>query len=233
MTDGLPNISLVIPVYNEAACIDDVVAEAVDVLEGMSCPYEVVVVDDGSTDETADVLAELDARCLALRVITLDQNAGQSAAFGAGFRECRGQIAVLMDGDGQNDPRDIPKLRDALADDCDACCGYRANRRDTWSKRVAGRLANSVRRWVLHDGMRDSGCSLKAIKREFLAALPMDRRGMHRFIPALLLMQGARITQLPVNHRARSTGRSKYTNLGRLARALSDLRNVRRMQKRQ
>jgi glycosyltransferase involved in cell wall biosynthesis len=232
VTDSQPDISLVIPVYNEAACIGNVIEEATGVLDGLERPYEIIVINDGSTDETPTLLARACTQCPALRVIELEQNSGQSAAFNEGFRECRGRVAVLMDGDGQNDPRDIPVLLDALGDDCDACCGYRANRRDTWSKRAAGRWANTVRRCVLHDGIRDAGCSLKAIKREFLEALPMGRPGMHRFIPALLLLQGARIAQLPVNHRARSTGQSKYTNLGRLGQALSDLWTVRRMQKR-
>ncbi len=232
MSDNRPDISLVIPVYNEAGCIGGVIEEAAAALEGVERPYEIIVVDDGSTDGTADVLVRASAQCPALRVVTLEQNSGQSAAFHAGFAECRGRIAVLMDGDGQNDPHDIPALVNALGDDCDACCGYRVNRRDTWSKRAGGRLANMVRRWVLHDGIRDAGCSLKAIKREFLEALPMDRPGMHRFIPALLQMQGASITQLPVSHRARSTGQSKYTNLGRLGQAVSDLWAVRQMQKR-
>ncbi len=232
MTNSQPDISLVIPVYNEAACIGAVVEEAVGVLEGMARPHEVIVVDDGSTDETADVLARLRSRYPALHVYALTPNAGQSAAFGVGFRECRGPVAVLMDGDGQNDPHDIPALLAALGADCDVCCGYRAARCDAWSKRAAGRMANAVRRWVLHDGIRDTGCSLKAIKREFLDALPMDTPGMHRFIPALLLMQGARIRQVAVNHRARPAGESKYTNLGRLAQAISDLWTVKRMQQR-
>lgn len=231
VSDSRTYLSLIIPVHNEAQAIISVLEEATRVLDGLSQPYEVIVINDGSTDETAEVLAHAQESMSALRVLTITPNSGQSAAFGVGFRECRGRIAVLMDGDGQNDPHDIPTLLDALHDS-DVCCGYRLSRRDTWTKRLGSRMANSVRRWVLHDGIKDTGCSLKAIKAEFLHALPMALRGMHRFLPALLLMQGAKLAQAPVNHRPRSAGRSKYTNLGRLTETVWDLWAVRWMQRR-
>lgn len=226
-----PYVSLVIPVYNEAVCIGRVLEEAIYVLDGLSRKYEVLVIDDGSTDGTADILVALKARFPVLRVFTIVPNSGQSAAFGEGFRESRGQVVILMDGDGQNDPNDIPRLLTALQNS-DVCCGYRAARRDTLSKRWGSRFANAVRRAILRDGIRDTGCSLKAIRREFLSDLPMELRGLHRFLPALLRMRGARITQAPVNHRPRAGGSSKYTNLGRLMVTIEDLWAVRWMQKR-
>lgn len=231
MSNPQPAVSLIIPVYNEAESIDTVITEANRVLNTISQPYEILVINDGSTDETASVLAQTQKRFPVLRILTLTVNAGQSAAFGAGFRACHGYVAILMDGDGQNDPHDIPAMLAALKT-CDACCGIRAKRQDSWSKRVGSRMANAVRRSILHDGIKDTGCSLKAIKIEFLRTLPMELKGMHRFLPALLLMQDAKLAQLPVNHRPRAAGQSKYTNLKRLSETASDLWAVRWMQKR-
>ncbi len=225
------DLSLLIPAYNEEACIAGTVEEAIAALEGLSLSYEVLVIDDGSTDGTGNILNDLAARFPVLRVLTLSPNSGQSAAFGAGFQHCRGRHVVLMDGDGQNDPADIPLLIDALQS-CDVCCGYRKVRKDTFSKRIGSRMANAVRQCLLHDGIRDTGCSLKAIKREFVTSLPMNLRGMHRFLPALLIMRGATVVQVGVNHRPRTAGASKYTNLGRLKETVGDLSAVRWMQKR-
>ena len=226
-----PEISLIIPAYNEEACIASTVEEAMDVLKEYGRAFEVLVVDDGSSDGTPGILTGLVARFESLRVFCITPNSGQSAAFGVGFRHCRGQVVILMDGDGQNDPHDIPALVAELVT-VDVCCGYRATRRDTWSKRVGSRLANGVRRRLLHDGIRDTGCSLKAFRREVVADLPMNLRGMHRFLPSLVRMRGATISQIPVNHRLRAGGVSKYTNCGRLLQAVGDLRSVRWMQTR-
>jgi dolichol-phosphate mannosyltransferase len=225
------DISLVIPVYNEQECIVATLDEAFGVLERHGKPFEVIAVDDGSSDGTPRILAEQRQRRPALRVLRVSPNSGQSAAFGVGFRHSRGRTVVLMDADGQNDPADIPKLLDAMRD-CDMCCGYRAVRRDTLSKRLGSRFGNAVRNRVLHDGIIDTGCSLKAVRSDLVRDLPMAFRGMHRFLPVLLMMKGARVRQIPVNHRPRAAGSSKYTNFRRLLDTRSDLWAVRWMQKR-
>ncbi|BET68592.1 glycosyltransferase family 2 protein [Opitutales bacterium ASA1] len=223
--------SLVVPVYNEDSCIESTITEALDAARALGHPFELIAVDDGSTDRTASVLRSLVPRTPELRVLTLPRNCGQSAAFGAGFTVARGAYVVTMDADGQNDPRDIGPLLRAMSDS-DCCCGIRTNRRDTWAKRAASRVANAARRALVHDGVIDTGCSLRAMRADFARRLPMHLRGMHRFIPALLGMWGARITQIEVGHRARLSGKSKYTNLGRLRVTVRDVLMVRWMQRR-
>ncbi len=225
------DLSLLLPVFNEEDCIAAVVREAADVLRRLGRPFEIIAVDDGSTDGTAARLRALRADLPELRLLRLAANSGQSAALGAGFRAARGGIFVTLDADGQNDPADIPALV-ARLDSCDLCCGYRVSRQDTWSKRLGSRLANAVRNRALRERIRDTGCTLKAFRSEWADALPMQFRGMHRFLPALMAMAGARIAELPVNHRPRAAGRSKYTNWGRLKETLWDLQAVRWMQKR-
>jgi dolichol-phosphate mannosyltransferase len=224
-------VSAVLPVYNEEACIEGVLRELHGVLAGMGVRFEILAVNDGSTDRTRAVLMGLVPALPGLRVLTLVPNSGQSAAMGAGFRHARGEVVVALDADGQNDPADIPALVAALGS-CDVCCGYRVNRQDTWSKRIGSRFANAVRRFFLHDGIRDTGCSLKAFQAWVVRDLPLELKGMHRFLPALARMRGARLSQAPVRHRARSAGVSKYTNMGRLARTVSDLAAVNWMRSR-
>ncbi len=226
-----PQLSILLPAYNEEACIAHVIREVAEVLRGLGRPFEIVVVDDGSTDATGQRLGELQADIPELRVLRLQRNSGQSAALGAAFRAARGEIFITLDADGQNDPADIPALLAPLVS-CDLCCGYRVKRQDTWSKRFGSRLANAVRNRALRETIRDTGCTLKAFRAAWTQELPMQFRGMHRFLPALLAMAGARITEIPVNHRPRVAGQSKYTNWGRLKETLWDLWAVRWMQKR-
>ena len=226
-----PQLSILLPAYNEEACIAHVIREVAEVLRGLGRPFEIVVVDDGSTDATGQRLGELQADIPELRVLRLQRNSGQSAALGAAFRAARGEIFITLDADGQNDPADIPALLVPLVS-CDLCCGYRVKRQDTWSKRLGSRLANAVRNRALRETIRDTGCTLKAFRAAWTQELPMQFRGMHRFLPALLAMAGARITEIPVNHRPRVAGQSKYTNWGRLKETLWDLWAVRWMQKR-
>ena len=226
-----PELSVLLPAYNEEACIEAVVREAAAVLLGLGRPFEILVVDDGSTDATPARLKALRAELPELRLLRLLKNSGQSAALGAAFRAARGEIFITLDADGQNDPADIPTLV-ARLDSCDLCCGYRAKRQDTWSKRYGSRLANFVRNRTLRETIRDTGCTLKAFRAEWARPLPMQFRGLHRFLPALMAMAGARIEETPVNHRPRAAGQSKYTNWGRLKETLWDLYAVRWMQKR-
>ena len=227
----IPELSVLLPAFNEEACIEAVIREAAGVLRGLARPFEIIVVDDGSTDATPARLRALQADLPELHVLRLLKNSGQSAALGAAFRAARGDIFVTLDADGQNDPADIPALVAKLAS-CDLCCGYRAKRQDSWSKRCGSRLANAVRNRALRETIRDTGCTLKAFRAGWTRELPMQFRGMHRFLPALMGMAGARISEIPVNHRPRAAGSSKYTNWGRLKETLWDLWAVRWMQKR-
>ncbi len=228
---GGPGFSILLPAYNEEACIADVVREVAGVARGMGRLFEIIVVNDGSTDGTSARLTALRAEMPELRVLRLEKNSGQSAALGAAFRAARGNLFITLDADGQNDPADIPALV-ARLDSCDVCCGYRAKRQDIWSKRFGSRLANAIRNRALREKIRDTGCTLKAFRAEWARPLPMQFRGLHRFLPALMAMAGARIEEIPVNHRPRAAGQSKYTNWGRLKETLWDLYAVRWMQKR-
>jgi glycosyltransferase involved in cell wall biosynthesis len=223
-------LSVVIPAYNEEANIEACYRELQGVLEAYGQPYEILVVDDGSTDGTFRALARLADADRRLRVLRLRRNAGQTAALDAGFRSARGAVIVTMDADLQNDPADIPRLLAALAES-DAACGWRVNRRDPWTKRVASRVANRVRQAVTGDGVHDTGCTLKAFRREAVGRLRLYR-GMHRFLPALILLDGFRVTEVPVGHRPRRAGESKYGNWGRLWAGLADLWAVRWMARR-
>jgi glycosyltransferase involved in cell wall biosynthesis len=227
---GGPALSVVIPAYNEEDNVEPCYRELVTVLEGLGEPFEVIIVDDGSRDRTPEVLRRLGREDPRLRVLRLRRNAGQSAALDAGFRAARGRVVVTMDADLQNDPHDIPKLLAALAG-ADAACGWRVDRRDPWTKRVASRVANAVRNRVTADGVHDTGCTLKAFRREALARLRLYR-GMHRFLPALLRIEGFRVTEVPVAHRPRRAGVSKYGNWGRLWAGVADLWAVRWMARR-
>ncbi len=223
-------ISVLIPVYNEQECIAEVISELFAVLDGMEVASEVLAVNDGSTDETLEILNGLKRQYPTLRVLSLNPNSGQSAAFGVGFKQARGDVIVTIDADGQNDPADIPKLMGHMQE-CDACCGYRADRQDTFSRRYGSKLANGVRNAVLGEDIIDTGCSLKAFKVELVRDLTMWD-GMHRFLLSFVKMRGGVIKQIPVNHRVRQAGTSKYTNFGRLKKTVWDLGAVRWMQRR-
>jgi dolichol-phosphate mannosyltransferase len=226
-----PALSVVIPAYNEQANVEPCYRELVGVLETHGQPFEIVFVDDGSTDGTGEALRRLGHADRRVRVLRIRQNAGQTAALHAGFQAARGAIIVTMDADLQNDPHDIPALLAALPGQ-DAVCGWRVDRRDPWTKRLASRVANRVRDRFTRDGIHDTGCTLKAFRREAVQDLHLYR-GMHRFLPALLQMEGRRVTEVPVSHRPRRAGTSKYGNWGRLWAGLADLFAVRWMARRQ
>lgn len=224
-----PEVSIVVPAYNEEESLPVLVAEIRAALAGRAA--EILLVDDGSTDRTAAVALELAAADPALRLLRLTRNSGQSAALAAGWRAAHGAIVVTLDADLQNDPAEIPRLLAKLAEGWDVVSGVRRNRQDTWVRLLSSRIANGVRNWATKDQVTDVGCTLRAARREFLVDLPMFT-GMHRFLPTLLKMQGARTTEIPVNHRARRFGVAKYGIGNRLFRAMADLLAVRWMQKR-
>jgi dolichol-phosphate mannosyltransferase len=209
-------LSIIIPFYNEEENVEPLLREV-----QAACPgAEIVAVDDGSKDAT---LARMRA-VAGVTALSLPRNLGQSAALYAGLFHATGRVCVMLDGDGQNDPADIPTLVAAL-DKADFACGYRRTRQDTWNRRVASRFANNIRRFFLKDQVRDTGCSLKAMRREHVGYL-IPFNGLHRYIPALLLNAGLTLVEVPVNHRPRTRGVSKYTIGGRALRGLRDLFGV-------
>lgn len=219
-----PVLSLVVPVFDERDNLGVLVAEVEAALADLGCPWEMIAVDDGSRDGSLDRLLELGRERCWLRVLTLGGHRGQSAALLAGFRAARGETVVTLDADLQNDPADIPLLLAALAGH-DVVSGVRHERRDRWLRRISSRLANGLRRRVLDDGIHDVGCSLKAYRREVLAEVPAFD-GMHRFLPALVRLRGARVCEIEVRHRPRLRGRSKYGVRNRLGRGIVDLCGV-------
>jgi len=217
---GSPAVSVVAPLFNEEESISILQQELSVALKGVD--YEIIFVDDGSIDRTAERIEAAPN----VRVIRFEKNTGQSAAIYAGLHAARGAIAVLIDGDLQNDPADIPRLLSEIARGGDLVCGYRAQRRDTRVKRLTSRIANAVRSRFTKDGVRDTGCTLKAMRRECLSAL-VPFKGMHRFIPALVKGAGYQLVEIPVNHRPRRFGQSKYGLGNRAVRATMDMFGVR------
>jgi dolichol-phosphate mannosyltransferase len=230
------DLSIVIPVRNEAENIAPLVAEiraAFAAMQGAAPRYEIVYVDDGSSDATAATIVTLAAEFPALRMIRHDRSYGQSAAIRTGVKAAGAAWIATLDGDGQNDPADLPRLW-AMAQGADApalITGQRTKRQDSWIKRVSSRIANRVRAALLGDGTPDTGCGLKLFRRERFLDLPFFDH-MHRFLPALVARDGGRIVSVPVNHRPRTRGRSNYGTLDRLAVAFADLLGVMWLQRR-
>jgi glycosyltransferase involved in cell wall biosynthesis len=215
-----PKVSVIIPVFNEEGNVSQLQTELEGVLQEI--PYEIVFVDDGSQDRTVERIRRSDR----VRVLEFAKNSGQSAAIYAGLASAAGNLLVLMDGDLQNDPKDIPRLLAEIDKGFDLVCGYRINRKDSWVKRAQSVIANTVRSRFTKDGVRDTGCTLKAMRRECREAL-IPFYGMHRFIPALIKGLGYKITEIPVNHRRRQSGVSKYSFGNRALRATIDMLGVR------
>ena len=229
-SESRPEISLVIPVYNEEENLPVLAAEIRAALEPVGRPYEVILVDDGSTDATPEVMRRLAREDPRVRVLRQRRNSGQSAALDVGFRNARGAIVVTLDADLQNDPADIPRLLERM-DGFDVVSGVRARRQDDWVRRISSKIANRVRNRVTHESVTDVGCTLRAMRAEYVQRIPVFN-GMHRFLPTLLRMEGARVTEVPVNHRPRLHGQPKYNIRNRAFRALVDLFGVRWMQTR-
>src|SRR4026209_2276946 len=219
-TASSPQVSVIVPVYNEEENVPILQAELRAALRAVE--HEFIFVDDGSADGTVERIEAAPN----LRVIRFEKNAGQSAAIYAGLQAARGAILVLIDGDLQNDPADIPKLVGEVSHGADLVCGYRAHRRDTRVKRLTSRIANAVRSRYTKDGVRDTGCTLKAMRRECVSALgPVQ--GMHRFLPALIKAARYPLVEIPVNHRPRRFGQTKYGLGNRAVRATIDMFGVR------
>jgi glycosyltransferase involved in cell wall biosynthesis len=225
------SLSVVVPVKDEAGNVGPLAREIAAALTGEGA--EIIFVDDGSTDTTAAELTALKAELPNLRVIRHGRNSGQSRAIRTGVRAARGDIVATLDGDGQNDPADLPNLVTTLKanDRFGMVSGVRAKRRDTFSRRLASSLANGFRRRALHDTAIDSGCGIKAFRREAFLALPyFDHQ--HRFMTTLMLREGYEVGFADVNHRPRLHGRSKYTNLQRMFAGIYDILGVRWLQAR-
>jgi glycosyltransferase involved in cell wall biosynthesis len=225
-------ISIVVPVKDEAESVAALAAEISRALTATSWSWECLWVNDGSRDGTADVLRGVVRQCAQHRLVDLDGNFGQSAALSVGFAQARGRILATLDGDGQNDPADLPLLiRQVLDEGVDMVNGIRAKRRDNWVRRVSSRIANGFRNWLTGERVTDVGCAIRAFRRECILRLPVFK-GMHRFLPTLVRMQGYTIAERPVRHRPRTRGRTKYGINNRLWVGLADTVAVCWMQRR-
>lgn len=210
-----PRYSLVVPFYNEAGNARPLLEAALPVLRGLEGDFEAVLVDDGSTDATAAELAEISAQESRCRVLSIRPNGGQAAALLAGLRASRGAIILTMDGDGQNDPADFPRvLAPVVRGEADLVCGIRTPRQDSGLRRAMSIIANGVRRRYLGDKVSDAGCQLRAFRREIIDAL-IPSPLLQSFVPAMAGAAGFRVTEMPVAHHPRTRGESKY-GLGRL-----------------
>jgi len=224
------DISVVAPVYNEEENLPVLVSRLVDVLAPLGRSYEMIFVDDASTDRSRALLKEMVAQVPQLRVIGFRKNCGETAAGAAGLKAARGDVVITMDADLQNDPRDIPMMLDYLKE-YDMVTGWRRKRDDSWVKRVTSKIANGVRNALSGETIRDSGCTYRAYKRECLENLKLYK-GMHRFMPTLVKMEGFRVIEVPIAHHPRQFGVSKYTTWNRMWRAFVDLLAVRWMKSR-
>ena len=225
MTTSPPALSVVVPVYDEEDSLDGLIAELGAALDVVGRPAEIVAVDDGSTDASFARLRALQAREPRLRIVRLARNYGQTAALAAGIEHATGALLVTCDADRQNDPADLPRLLAALTDDVDVVNGWRRERRDPWlTRRLPSQLANRVISLVIGTQLHDYGCTLRVMRAEIAKELQLYGE-LHRFIPALAADVGARVIEIPVNHRPRTTGRSKY-GLSRTLRVLLDLLTV-------
>lgn len=227
-----PDYSVVVPVFDEGEAAPKLAREIAAAFAGES--YEMIFVDDASRDDTKGRLMALKAEIPQLRVLGHRKNSGQSRAVRSGILAARGPIIITLDGDGQNDPADAPRLAKALAAGPETLAlvgGERVKRQDSSAKRFASKIGNGVRKRLLKDTANDTGCGLKAFRREAFLRLPYFDH-IHRYIPALMLREGYEVAFQPVNHRHRESGVSKYTNFGRLKASISDLLGVMWLQSR-
>ena len=224
------DLTVLIPVRNEAENVEPLLDELIPVLEGLGKTYEVIFVDDGSTDGTYERLCHLRPRFPHVHLIKLAAAYGKTAALVAGWDRARGEIIVIMDGDLQNDPHDIPNMISQIPP-YDLVCGYRTKRQDSWFRRMQSRIANWVRNRVIHDRIRDSGCAFQALRHEALHTQKFYL-GLHRFLPAIFLLEGYKVVEVPVRHRPRRHGKGKFNMRNRIVRAFDDMMAVRWLQSR-
>lgn len=219
------DLSLVIPVYNEEESLEWLIQEACAALDKLGKGYEIIMVDDGSSDRSYAILSRIHRNERRVKVVRFKRNFGQTAAIAAGLAYARGEVIVALDGDGQNDPKDIPALLEKLDEGFDLVSGWRSPRNDPfWSRQLPSRIANGLISWFTHVKLHDYGCTLKAIRREVAKELKLYGE-MHRFIPAIAYERGARIAEIKVHHRARRWGKSKY-GIARTFRVILDLLTV-------
>ena len=223
-------ISVVVPVYNEEGNLPVLIPKLVEVLKGLGLSYEMIFVDDGSSDGSRKILKEAATQYPFLRVLRLRENRGLSTALVAGMKEARGEKIVTLDSDLQNDPADIPRLLEHL-DRYDMATGWRQKREDTWLKKISSKIGNAVRNRLSGEAIRDSACTLRAFKKECVKEIPVFN-GMHRFLSTLVKMGGYRIIEVPVSHYPRKFGKSKYNIRNRMVRSFIDLLAVRWMKRR-
>ncbi len=219
-----PDFSVVVPFFNEAANAESLLMEITAVMVTLNRPFEVVMMDDGSSDSTPGVLGRVTQACPNFRNLRLNPNRGQASAVYHGLHQATGSILITMDGDGQNDPADIPALLQRLeaADAPDMVVGIRQNRQDSALRRRISKFANAVRSRILGDGMSDSGCALKVFRREVVQAM-IPIRTLYSFMPAMAVAAGFRVVEVPVHHRARRGGNSSYGLMVFLWRPVLDL----------
>ena len=213
--------SVVIPLKDEAANIEALIEEIEPVMNHLQQPWELICIENGSTDSTRQILFRLAKLKPYLHLILFDKNYGQTGALDAGFKYAKGKWIITLDGDRQNDPADIPKLLQ-YSESYDLICGKRECRKDSWIKNMTSKLANTVRQWMCDDDVTDTGCGLKAFRRPCLAKIKLFQ-GMHRFLPALFKMEGFSIKEVPISHRERKEGVSKYNFFNRSFNTVADL----------
>lgn len=222
-----PLYSIIIPLKNEEENIEELIKELAPVMEDLKQPWELICIDDGSTDGTLNLLKRLQQTYPFLRILSFEENYGQSSAFDAGFKAAAGEFVITLDGDRQNDPRDIPKLINA-AHNADLVTGHRINRQDPLAKKIISKLANFVRSRFCRDDVPDTGCSLKLYRKSCLEQIKLYQ-GMHRFLPALFIIEGFKVSVVPVNHRERTKGVTKYNFFNRSFNTIADMLAVRWM----
>ena len=220
MKSSEEKISIVVPVYNEEGNVEELHRQIYSVIKKNKYQAEIIFVDDGSKDKTVELMRKLKP----LKMVLFRKNFGQTAAMDAGVREATGDIIIMMDGDLQNDPADIPKLLEKMDEGYDVVSGWRKNRQDSFSKKFLSRGADKLRKILIHDGIQDSGCSLKAYKKECFEFIDLYGE-MHRFIPAMMKINGFKIGEIVVNHRPRVAGKTKY-NYKRVVKGLLDMISV-------